>query len=141
MLALEPRSTRRLAFLLGATLSSVVEAQSAPGASVIAEARLDGGVPAVLSVAPRTHAHRLAFMLTNAGTVADSYHLQCVGLGKVTCVATSALRVSLAPGQQATVEVEYAVGAPGRGLVGLLVFSETTRADAFPGVLVHVNAP
>lgn len=82
--------------------------------------------------------HVARFLVANLGHGSETYHVACIGLGKVRCVGTGVQRITVEPGREAVVEVEYVTGAPGRGLLQLLVRSAATGARAEAEVLVEV---
>jgi YD repeat-containing protein len=69
---------------------------------------------------PNTSGHTATFTVTNSGSggSTDSYTLTCLRTGNVTCTSVSPTIANLTNGQQQTVTVTYAAGAPSGGSSG-----------------------
>lgn len=68
--------------------------------------------PAPVTVAHNTN-HSTTFFITNTGTISGTTSLSCLGKppSKITCGTISPPNVTLAPGSEAEVEVDWSAGA------------------------------
>jgi len=63
------------------------------------------------------------FNVRNVGALVDTFNLTCSGLGGLTCLSTSVPKVTLQPGDSASVGANYRVGAVGTATLTLTATS------------------
>ena len=85
--------------------------------------------------------HSQTFWVTNFGTNSDTYALTCWGTSGITCTGVIPASLPLAGGTQATVSVNYNVGAAGSGQLWLRADGNSGEASDTGHYVITVGAP